>query len=225
MLKVISLLMVVLASSYSFAGKSRLLVCPDRFGIDTFMQAEKERWSEFGLDVHVVDFYGEKKSFSDPEAQQQWAQLSSSNAEKAIQKSFEISLKDRSENTEIGLIAFQESANICLKFFGENLKIRSAIFVHPNFVREAAQGAVSDRRILVVGASEAKEFNSRAYEAYLEELKKRQFLVSEQKMAASSRDFYRSNLAKSFQPQFSFQLRKSSEEFFQKYLTFQDNRK
>lgn len=226
MLNAIVVFFILLVGSMTcFAGKARLLICPDRFGIDSFIQAEKERWSDFGLDVFVVDFYGEKKSFSDPEAQQQWSQVPNSKIEVAIQKAFESAIKDRATGTEFGLIAFQESANSCLRFFGQNLSVRSAILVHPNFVREAAQGPVSDRRVMVVGASEAKDFNANAYRAYVEELKKRQFLISDFPLKAIFRDFYRSNSPKSFQPQFAFEMRTASEDFFRKYLTFQDNKK
>lgn len=226
MAKAFSVFLIVLfGSTTSFAGKARLLICPDRFGVDSFIQAEKERWVEFGLDVFVVDFYGDKKSYSDPEAQQHWAQLSNTKVEGAIQQAFEQSLYDRAEGTEFGLVAFQESGNACLRFFGQNLGLRSAILIHPNFVREAAQGSVSDRRVMVVGASEAKEFNGNSYRAYIEELRKRQFLISELSLKATDRDFYRSSSPKNFQPQFAFQMRQASEDFFKKYLTFQDNKK
>jgi dienelactone hydrolase len=218
-------LIIVLGPFLSYGGKARLLICPDRFGTDSFIQAEKERWSDFGLEVFVVDFYGDKRSFSDPEAQQQWSQLPNSKIEDAIQKAFDSGIKGRQEGTEFGLIAFQESANSCLRFFGQNLSLRAAILIHPNFVREAAQGPVSDRRVMVVGAAAAKDFNKNAYRAYVEELKKRQFLVSDIALKAVFSDFYRSNSPKSFQPQFAFEMRKSSEDFFRKYLTFQDNKK
>ena len=77
-------IMLLVKSQFGLAAKSGLLICPDRFGLDSFVQAEKERWTDFGLEVVIVDFYGEKAQYKDPEALQKWSQLSPEKIQNSI---------------------------------------------------------------------------------------------------------------------------------------------